>query len=329
VIRSLRFLLVFAAVFACVLPAAEAHELRPGYLEISTLADAEYKVVWKAPIRLGRPISVEPSFPADCAITGEVSRTQGAAALVSVFALTCASPLDGQAVVLRGLDSTLTDVLVRFQPASGREQTGRVTPDNPAITLSSTSTGWGVAQTYFKLGVEHILGGIDHLLFVFALVLLITGTRRLIETITAFTLAHSVTLIATSLGWVSLPPASVEAVIALSIVFLAREIVLMQPGQERLSERRPWLVALAFGLLHGFGFAGALSAIGLPEDSVPLALLTFNLGVEAGQILFVAVVLVLLALVRRLATSIRIEALASYGIGIAASVWLIERLISR
>ena len=327
-IWALRLLGLLLVAVIALLPAAHAHELRPGYLEITAQSETDYLVKWKAPVRLGRPIAVAPAFPTGCLVVGEVTRVQDATALMTVYQLACETSLDGETVVLNGLDATLTDVLIRFQPDAGRLQTARVTPDDPALQLSTKSSGFDVAKTYFRLGVEHILSGIDHLLFVLALVLLITGTRRLVETITAFTLAHSITLIATSLGWVSLPPAPVEAVIALSIVFLAREIVLKRAGQERLSERRPWLVALAFGLLHGFGFAGALSAIGLPEDSVPVALLTFNLGVEAGQLAFVAAVLVALWALRRAIARPMIDGLASYGIGIAASVWLIERVLT-
>ena len=327
-IWGLRLLGLILVAVIIVLPAAHAHELRPGYLEITAQTETDYLIKWKAPIRTGRPIAVEPVFPGGCLIAGDVTRVQDATALMTMYELECEASLGGETVVLNGLDATLTDVLIRFQPDVGRLQTARVTPDAPALQLSGQSSGLDVAKTYFRLGVEHILSGIDHLLFVLALVLLITGTRRLIETITAFTLAHSVTLIATSLGWVSLPPAPVEAVIALSIVFLAREIVLKQTGQERLSEQRPWLVALAFGLLHGFGFAGALSAIGLPQDSVPVALLTFNLGVEVGQLVFVAAVLLALWVLRRAMARPLIDGLASYGIGIAASVWLIERVLA-
>ncbi len=327
-IRALRLVgLILVAVIA-VRTAAHAHEVRPGYLEITAQSETDYLVKWKAPVRMGRPIAVEPAFPNGCLVAGEVTRVQDATALVTVYELECEASLGGATVVMNGLDATLTDVLIRFQPDAGRLQTARVTPDAPALQLSAKSNAWDVATTYFWLGVEHILSGIDHLLFVLALVLLITGLRRLVETITAFTLAHSVTLIATALGWISLPPAPVEAVIALSIVFLAREIVLKRAGRERLSERRPWLVALAFGLLHGFGFAGALSAIGLPQDSVPVALLMFNLGVEAGQLVFVSAVLLALWGLRRAIARPMIDGLASYGIGIAASVWLIERVLT-
>jgi len=162
------------------------------------------------------------------------------------------------------------------------------TPERPRFVIAGVQSGWEVAWTYFLLGVDHILFGYDHLLFVFALILLINDFWALAKTITAFTLAHSVTLAGASLGYFSLPQKPVEATIALSIAFVASELVNQRPGERRLSESYPWVVAFAFGLLHGFGFAGALKETGLPQTDVPVALLTFNLGVEAGQLLFVA-----------------------------------------
>lgn len=304
-----------------------AHELRPGYLAISETAARTYDIVWKAPILIGRPLAVEPGFPEGCDYTGRTETTNERSALISKSTLACESPLQGGRIQLAGLDATLTDVLVRFRSADGNTQALRATPDEPMVELAETTTRSSVARTYFLLGVEHILFGIDHLLFVLALVLLITSVRRLVETITAFTVAHSLTLIGASLGWVRLPASPVEAVIALSIVFLANEVACKRKGSTRLSQRRPWIVAFAFGLLHGFGFAGALAEIGLPEGEIPMALLTFNLGVEAGQLMFLAGVLLLLAVVARLRLRDPVDAFASYAIGITASVWLFERIV--
>ncbi len=185
-------------------------------------------------------------------------------------------------------------------------------------------------MTYFRLGVDHILSGLDHLLFVLALILLIRDRWMLVKTITAFTLAHSITLAGATLGLFNLPPKPVEAAIALSIVFLAVELVKSKPGEQRLAERLPWLVAFAFGLLHGFGFAGALMETGLPQSDVPLALLTFNLGVEAGQLLFVAVVRLPFRASQAIVTGPqpKLRLLAAYGIGSVSMVWLISRLAS-
>ncbi|MCP4300987.1 MAG: HupE/UreJ family protein [Gammaproteobacteria bacterium] len=324
--RLLWSILAFMPLLAMPAPAS-AHELRPGYLEITETTPGAYDVVWKAPIRMGRPLAVEPRFPEDCDTSDRSELTNERAALISRSSLSCETPLQGRRIQLAGLDATLTDVLVRLRSADGTLQAVRATPDEPMVELAEAPTRRNVARTYFLLGVEHILGGIDHLLFVLALVLLITSVRRLIETITAFTLAHSFTLIGASLGWVTLPTSPVEAVIALSIVFLANEIACKRRGTTRLSQRRPWIVAFAFGLLHGFGFAGALAEIGLPEGEIPMALLTFNLGVETGQLIFLAGVLMVLAVIARLRLREPIDTFASYAIGITASVWLVERVV--
>jgi len=308
---------------------ASAHELRPAYLEIAETATSAYDMVWKVPVRQGRPLAVEPQFPPGCAIEGAAERRLENAALIVGFSLSCETSLAGRPIQFGGLDGTLTDVLVRAT-LNAETQAARATPGEPTVVLQARPEASGAGWTYFWLGLEHILLGYDHLLFVLALLFLITGVRRLVETITAFTVAHSLTLGLTATGWVSLPGAPVEAVIALSIVFLAREGVLKTMAGEghvpRLSERKPWLVAFAFGLLHGFGFAGALQEIGLPDGAVLLALFAFNLGVEAGQLLFVLVASVVLAVMARLASRRLVELPVTYGIGAVASVWLIQRL---
>ena len=190
-----------------------------------------------------------------------------------------------------GLAATRIDVLVRLARSDGTTQLGRVLVLDPQFVFSASPGAMEVARTYTVLGIEHILSGVDHLLFVLALVMLVRGTRRLVATITAFTLAHSLTLAAASLGFVSVPGPPVEATIALSIMFVAAEIVRARQGRPGLTQRYPWLVAFSFGLLHGLGFAGALAEVGLPPLSIPLALLFFNVGVEIGQLLFVAAVL--------------------------------------
>jgi hydrogenase/urease accessory protein HupE len=221
----------------------------------------------------------------------------------------------------------LPDVLARIGYADGTSEVSRLTPEHPRFTVTGKMDGWATASTYFMLGVEHILTGIDHLLFVLALMLLIRNRWMLFKTITAFTIAHSITLGGAALGYFSLPQKPVEAAIALSIAFVASELIKMKPGERRLSEAYPWLVAFTFGLLHGFGFAGALTEIGLPQADVPLALLTFNLGVEAGQLLFVGFVLLVTAAVSLLVSRplARARTLAAYLIGISAMYWLVER----
>ena len=244
----------------------------------------------------------------------------------------------GQSIAIEGLSATFTDVLVRVQDLAGTTHTDRLTPTKRVVRRSRPQPGAGeVAVTYLRLGIEHILGGVDHLLFVLALVILVREWRRVAITVTAFTIAHSITLAAATLGFVHVPARPVEATIALSIVLVAVEIVNARRGRPSLTARWPWLVAFAFGLLHGFGFAGALSEVGLPQHAIPLALLFFNLGVEVGQLAFVALVMALAwwvpRVMERLApvgqdwTQARVDVAAAYVIGTLAAYWLIERTI--
>ena len=191
--------------------------------------------------------------------------------------------LAGKRIEFPGLQLTITDVLVRMKTLDGRDSTTLIRPAQPWFEPAAASSKLQVAGTYLRLGVEHILGGIDHLLFVLALLILVKGWKRLIGTITAFTLAHSLTLAAATLGFVHVPSAPVEASIALSIVFVAAEIVHGRQGRPGLTARWPWVIAFTFGLLHGFGFAGALSEVGLPQNAIPVALLFFNIGVESAN----------------------------------------------
>jgi hydrogenase/urease accessory protein HupE len=239
-----------------------------------------------------------------------------------------AQNLRGQTLRIAGLETTLTDALVRVAFGDGSTWVQRLTPRQPASLIPARPNAWGVAGTYLGLGVEHILTGIDHLLFVLALLLLTAGTWRLVKTVTAFTVAHSITLGLATLGIVHVPSKPVEAVIALSIVFVAAEIVQARQGRVGLAAQTPWIVAFMFGLLHGFGFAGALSEVGLPEGHIPVALLFFNLGVEAGQLLLIAGVLVFAAGVRRTRMSWPswADLVPPYAIGGLASFWAIQRV---
>jgi hydrogenase/urease accessory protein HupE len=222
----------------------------------------------------------------------------------------------------------MTDALVRVQFADGTQWTERLTPAEPAAVVPLRESAFAVARVYLVLGVEHILLGIDHLLFVLALLLVTRGTCMLVKTVTAFTVAHSITLGLATLGLVRVPTAPVEAVIALSIVFVAAEIVRSRSGRPGITARMPWLVAFMFGLLHGFGFAGALGEVGLPEAEIPVALLTFNLGVEAGQVLFIALVLGSVAALRAIQVHVPAwgQRAVPYAIGSLATFWVIQRI---
>jgi hydrogenase/urease accessory protein HupE len=314
---------------------ARADDLRPGYLEIrettSPTKGAEerhyYAINWKAPIKPGLATGVIPTFPRDCNATAP-QRIVDADALLARWSIDCQKPLAGRKIGLSGIENTSADALLRYQSASGTTQTERITPSNPDARIAEKPDRWQVARTYFVTGVAHILMGYDHLLFVLCLVLLLSGAWRVAATVTAFTVAHSLTLIATTLDLIRLPGPPVEALIALSIVFLAVEIVKRKPGEQRLSERIPWVVAFLFGLLHGFGFAGALAEIGLPQGEVPMALLTFNLGVEAGQLVIVGVAMAVLAIIRRAGDAIarKAQTISAYAIGAVAAMWLLERV---
>jgi hydrogenase/urease accessory protein HupE len=322
------FWLVMAAVLLFAQP-AQADELRPGYLEFTQNTEADWTLIWKAPMRGGVTPASQPILPKGCAAKGDPKRALGEMAMISTFAVTCKGAVAGHSIGLSNFSAAQTDVLVRVAPRGRPIQALRLTAAEPMVEIAAKPDAWQVARTYFVIGVEHIVFGYDHLLFVVALVLLLTGFRTIAIAVTAFTVAHSITLIGTTLGVLGLPQRPVEAIIALSIVFLAVEIVKKKEGEPRLSERLPWVVAFLFGLLHGFGFAGALKEIGLPESDVPTALLTFNLGVEAGQLLIVAATIGLLWALRRhqpnwTRPAIRIS---SYAIGAIASMWLLERVL--
>ncbi len=323
--------LLFACLMLCLCGPARADELRPFYLELRETRAGQWDVLWKAPVLGGVAASGRPLLPAPCRLAMNPPQLVGGA-LVASGKARCTRTLAGTRVGVAGLAPGSPDGLVRIAPLGRPVQALQLRADAPTIMVAARATRWQVAQTYAVIGVEHILAGIDHLLFVVALVLLLQRGWPVVAAATAFTIAHSITLAGTTLGLFGLPQAPVEAVIALSIVFLAVEIVKAQtrsaPEQPRLSERLPWVVAFLFGLLHGFGFAGALREVGLPQGEVPIALLAFNIGVEAGQLLIIAAVAGLLATVRRLAPGALKPAImaSAYAIGSIASYWLIDRI---
>lgn len=316
-----------AALLLCLLSGtAAAHEVRPAYLRISELPGGTYDLLWRVPVGGEVQLVVDVLMPENCTSAGEPRIWTASGTRNTSSRVRCADGLAGNSVGIDGLRAGITDALVRFERADGTTQIVRLTPTSPAFVVTAAETGWQVASTYTWLGVEHILLGIDHLLFVLALLMIVSGWRRLVATVTAFTLAHSITLGGATLGLVRLPQQPVEAVIALSIVFVCLEIVHWKQGRPGMARRWPWLVAFVFGLLHGFGFAGALTEIGLPDHAIPLALLFFNVGVEIGQLLFVAVVFASWALLRRVSWPAWAWRLPVYGIGGLAGFWTIERI---
>lgn len=328
-----RWLLLWLTLAAALVVAspARADDFRPAYLQIVQDDAATYDVLWKVPaLNEDMTLKVRPIFPPG---TTNLTPPRGSYAdgvMVQRWRIDVQGGLEGKTIAFRGLSETRIDVLARLARADGSVQLERILPLDPRFVVEASPGPYEVVRTYTTLGVEHILMGFDHLCFVLALVLVVRGTRRLIWTVTAFTLAHSITLALATLGVVHVPRPPVEAVIALSIVFVAGEIVQQQRGREGLASRKPWLVAFAFGLLHGLGFAGALAEIGLPANAIPLALLFFNIGVEIGQLLFIAAVLAATALLSRLAADRvdrrRVAITSAYLIGGIASYWAIERV---
>ncbi len=314
-------------------PCAHADIFRPAYLQLTQTAADRYEVLWKRPaLDESTVVKVQPTFPAGTVATAPVRSSFGRGAVVQHWSIAVPGGLAGQVIEFPGVAATGIDILVRLVRDDGTVQLGRVFPAIPGFEVTASPRGWEVVRTYTVLGIEHILTGFDHLLFVLALVILLKGLRRLIATITAFTVAHSLSLAAATLGWIHVPPPPVEACIALSIVFVAAEIVHARARRPGITERYPWLVAFTFGLLHGLGFASALAEVGLPPLSIPIALFFFNVGVEIGQLLFITTILAAAAAARGLARRLAVTAPAwlwrvpPYAIGGIASYWVFERI---
>jgi len=331
------FRLFFAVLAALLAQPAISDELRPGYLEMRQTSPGAYNLLFKIPARgedLRLAIYVKlPEGTQDMAAP-RASFSDGA--YVERRSIRRDGGFIGQAVSIEGLSATSTDVLVRIESIAGTMQTERLSPTKTSFVIQSVPGAGEVAATYLRLGIEHILFGFDHLLFVLALVILVRTWSGVAITVTAFTIAHSITLAAATLGFVNVPGPPVEATIALSIMLVSVEILNARRGKPSLAARLPWLVAFSFGLLHGFGFAGALAEVGLPQHAIPVALLFFNIGVEIGQLLFVTTVLSLISLSGYVASQVaepaliqrrfdRLDVTAAYAIGIAAAYWLVER----
>ncbi len=301
--------------------AVEAHEVRPAYLQIDQAGPDRYTVIWKTPELSGMPLPVVLTLPDGARTVTGPGKQEMPGATIERSLVEVPGGLAGKRIRLVGLQATITDVLARIT-IDGRSTTSMVTPSQPWLDVPSEQSALALAITYVRTGIEHILFGFDHLLFVASLMMIIRDWRVLIKTITAFTVAHSITLALATFGWVTLPPPPVEAMIALSIVLVAAEAVRLRRGETSMATRRPWVVAFAFGLLHGFGFAGALVGLGLPRVDIPLALLSFNLGVEIGQFLFIGALVVATAAVRRFFTIPHAAPLgAAYIIGTVAAFW--------
>ncbi|MFI5120973.1 MAG: HupE/UreJ family protein [Thermoanaerobaculia bacterium] len=326
--RRLAVLLAAAALAASARP-ARAHDVRPGFLEMEEKSPGVYAFLWKAPAGGEVEIRIAPVLPAGCALVTPDREQLTPGAVLVRGTVRCEGGIGGKSIAIAGLDSTTTDVLVRLKHADGRLESHLLGPASPSVTLGGATTAGQRAGSYLELGVGHILMGVDHLLFVLGLLLIVSDRWMLVKTISSFTLAHSLTLAIATLGYASAPLPPLNAAIALSILFLGPEIVRTWRGETSFTIRHPWVVAFAFGLLHGFGFASGLSAMGLPKAEIPLVLLLFNVGVEIGQVLFVAVILLLERSFRTL--EIRwprwAEALPGYTVGSLGAYWTIQRTL--
>lgn len=306
-----------------------ADEIRPALLEITEGDGGWVDVVWKKPALGDRSLDLEPVFPDFFEQAVPTSgRALGGGWVEYRSYRTGGRALAGQTIRVAGLAGVSTDILLRISLADGIEHSAILNASHLSFTIPTQPSKSEVAVSYWQMGTIHILQGFDHLLFLLTLLLIVQGIWPLLKTVTAFTLAHSLTLVLATLGLVNLPSAPTEAVIALSIMLLAVEVVHKNQGAHTFSERFPWVIAFTFGLVHGLGFAGALSEIGIPQNEVPLSLLMFNLGVETGQVLFVvAVSLLLVTLQKFQASGVRfLTRAAPYAIGGVAAFWTIDRV---
>jgi hydrogenase/urease accessory protein HupE len=333
--RGILLSIVMVLVFSLI---AEAHESRPAYLELTQTSDESYDILWKVPAKSpSQRLSLNLRFSEEIDFTTMPTRTYVNAAYVESASVQRSGGLEGMEIYVEGLSGTMTDVLVRQVRLDGTTLTSRLTPDKPYFVFDAVPSSLDVSRTYTILGIQHIFEGIDHLLFVACLLIVAGIGRRLLITITGFTLAHSVTLALATLDIIRLPIPPVEAVIALSVVFLATEIA--RGDKQGLTYKYPVAVSISFGLLHGFGFAAVLNEIGLPLSDLPLALLFFNVGVELGQLMFIALLIAAFKVVSLFAKGIskgrfqspistnQAEIMATYIIGTVASYWLIERVV--
>jgi len=326
-----RLLIAIASLFAGILwnGAASAHEVRPAYLEITQRQDGKVDVLWKLPTRGEVAVSMTPEISGRL-LAGKPTETASAEGfeIRKWGGLPVSDGINGRTVHVAGLEHTITDVLLLIRLKNGDQVSHILTPAKPSFVID-TRSGTAVSA-YLTLGIEHILTGIDHLLFVFGLMLLSRRLSTLLRTITAFTAAHSITLIATALRVINPNPQLIEAMVAFSIIFLGVELTRSLRGEQGLTIRNPWLIAFGFGLLHGSAFAGALKEVGLPDGNILPALLLFNLGVEVGQLLFVAVVGALILALGRLRLPTAVPRLArgaaAYAIGTFSPFWFFERL---
>ena len=319
-------LLLLLLLFMSLASNASSHEVRPGYLDLREVAPGRYELLWKAPMAGAATVPLTPVFSAGCTL-GSKDRRPALGAVVLHTTLHCESGLRGKGLTIEGLDAAVTDVLVRVHYLDGTGETHLLRPASPSVVLGGNRGTLARAMAFLRLGIEHIVLGLDHLLFVFGLLLIVGKNWMLVKTVTAFTIAHSITLAIATLGYASAPLMPLNASIALSILFLGPEIARVWKGKTSFTIRHPWIIAFAFGLLHGFGFASGLTSMGLPHAEIPLALLLFNVGVEIGQISFLLLILALgrAFMVLELRWPRWVRFVPGYLVGGLGAFWTIQR----
>lgn len=324
----MRILALVGSVWLWAVPEiGSSHPLDPALLEIVS-RQGRFEILWKAPLGRQGSVVMRPVLPESCTLVSPPALSETGGTFSQRWTVDCGKEgLVGERIGIQGLGDRGTDALVRIRLDDGGLIQAVLRPNEPFLTVPETSTPVGVFLDYLKLGIEHILTGVDHLVFILGLVLLVHGWRLLLWTITSFTVGHSVTLSLAVLGLLNVPSAPVEALIALSIFVVAIELLRDLEGRPSWMQRFPWTIAIGFGLLHGLGFAGALAEAGLPENEIPLALFSFNIGIEAGQLLFVAIVI--LARMALASAPVRwpkkAEQVPAYAVGSLAAFWVFER----
>ena len=327
--------LLISVLLVMLAPSVFAHEVRPAYLELRQSGPESYDALWKVPGQGDLHLGLFVELPAGCTNLTTPRGSMANAAYTERWTVNCAGGLSGGTIRIAGLSATTVDALVRLERLDGTTQVTRLTASSPSFVVATAASAVGVARTYTVLGIEHILTGIDHLLFVLALIIITQGGWKLVKTVTAFTVSHSITLTLATLGYVHVPQRPVEAAIALSIVFVAAEILRGRRGYVGITARAPWVVALMFGLMHGLGFASGLKDAGLPDGHIPTALLFFSIGVEAGHFLFIGCVLALTAAMLKTMSKLApanqqrsaiLQIVPPYAIGTVAMFWVIQRV---
>lgn len=328
--RLFNIILLVFLIFASLALNADAHKLQPAYLEMNEQTAGKFSILWKRPLVSGRPMNIVPQLPASCSNITEPAVQSSVSGVVERWIVDCGkSGMTNGTIAIDGLSATQTDVLVRIYYIEGIEETHLLRPTTVSAVVGGVPSGMERIIAYLQLGIQHILMGIDHLLFVLGLLLIVQSRWMLLKTISSFTLAHSITLGIATLGYASVQLPPLNAVIALSILFLGPEIVRSWRGGTSLTIRHPWVVAFAFGLLHGFGFATGLTNLGLREAEIPLALLLFNCGVEIGQVAFVMLIILLERSFRVLQIQwpgwVRLA--PGYTVGSLGAFWTIQRTV--